>query len=103
MSFIRRGLDGSDLYIYERGDGKKQCDGCPLAKRLPDRTDAELAAYVPDSLATDRELWRARWEEDFATADLAAMLAHVAEHRAAGHCVPDYLETWLREDWESGG
>lgn len=99
MSFVRFGADGSQLYIFERvGDFQKECCACALAKRLPDRTDDELAEMgAPDEQT--RELWRARWEPDFATGDLDVMLAHIAEHRAAGHVVPEWLDQLLRDEW----
>lgn len=100
MSFVRFGVDGSQVYIFERtGDLKKECCYCALTKRLPDHTDAEMAGmWIPAGM--DPGIWRARWEPDFATDDLDAMLAHLAEHRAAGHVVPDWLDDDLRREWD---
>jgi hypothetical protein len=92
------GVDGSEVYIYAGWDGKVCCR-CALSKRLPDRTDAELAAMkVPAGM--DPELWRARWEPYFTTDDLDTMLAHMAEHRAAGHVVPGWVDGVLRDEWD---
>lgn len=94
------GTDGSQVYIYDDVDRDKVCCFCALTKRLPDRTDAELAElWTPADM--DRETWRARWEPDFATNDLDAMLAHIADHRAAGHIVPAWLDDALREGWSA--
>jgi hypothetical protein len=98
VSFVRFGVDGSDVYIYDDVRGYKICCGCILAKSLPDRTDAELAE-LRVAPGIDPELWRARWEPDFTTNDLDAMLAHVAEHRAAGHVVPEWVDQALRDEW----
>jgi hypothetical protein len=45
------------------------------------------------------ELTRDRAVVDFATRDLGEMLAHLDEHRAAGHVVPPWLGEHLRESW----
>ena len=99
MSYVRFGVDGSQVYVYPDVAGYVRCCGCGLTKRLPDRSDEELAAlWVP--LGMDREAWgRKRWEPDFHTTDLDAMLAHLAEHRQAGHRVPDWVDDDLRGDW----
>jgi hypothetical protein len=98
MSFVRMGSDGSQVYIYDDCDLGPRCCFCALAKRLPDRTDEELAdMWVPSGM--DPEIWRVRREPDFATRDLDAMLAHVAEHRAAGHVVPAWVDDSLRTGW----
>lgn len=100
MSFVRFGSDGSEVYIYDDVRGFKICCGCGLSKRLPDLTDAELAElWVP--LGVDPESQRARWEPDFTTNDLDAMLTHVAEHRTAGHVVPDWVDAKLRDEWDA--
>lgn len=33
-------------------------------------------------------------------AQLDDMLAHLAEHRAAGHVVPEWVDQHLRDEWE---
>lgn len=99
MSFVRFGTDGSQVYIYDDVNRGPVCCGCALAERLPDRTDAELATlWVPAGM--DREFYRQQWAPDFATGDLDAMLAHIAEHRAAGHVVPDWVDQTLRDNWD---
>lgn len=82
MSFVRFGVDGSQVYIYDDVRGYRLCCFCALAK-------------VTYDAAGD-----ASWE-DFHTNDLDAMLAHVAEHRAAGHVVPSWVDQALRDDWET--
>lgn len=100
VSFVRMGSDGSQIYIYDDFERDKVCCFCALTKRLPDRSDAELAELcIPAGV--DLEVWRARWEPDFATRDLGAMLAHVAEHRAAGHVVPAWVDDRLRTEWDA--
>lgn len=69
MSFVRFGEDGSDVYVYDDVGGYVTCCGCSLGR------------------------------EDFHTTDLDAMLAHLAEHRAAGHEVPPWVDRGLRRDW----
>lgn len=70
----------------------------------------ELVNAVVDALRTGRpvpttadivrldEAGNTHWI-DFATRDLDAMLAHIAEYRAAGHVVPDWVDQALRDDW----
>ncbi len=70
MSFVRFGVDGSQVYIYDDIDLGPHCCFCALA------------------------------EQDFSTRDLDAMLAHVAEHRAAGHVVPAWVDDVLRDEWD---
>ncbi len=99
MSFVRFGVDSSQVYIYDDVRGYKICCGCSLSKRLPDLTDAELAeVWVPAIYS--RESFRQRWEPNFTTTDLDALLAHVAQHREAGHTIPDWLEQRLRDEWQ---
>lgn len=102
MSFVRFGQDDSSVYIIETknadGDLVKECCGCSLNKRLPDRTDAELAeVWVPAGMS--REFFRQRWEPDFTTDDLDAMLGHLAEHRTNGHVIPGWLDRELADRW----
>lgn len=80
MSFVRFGSDGSQVYIYHDVAGYRVCCFCGLAKVTYDAADD------------------AHWE-DFKTNDLGAMLAHIADHRAAGHVVPDWVDQVLRDDW----
>lgn len=101
MSFVRLGQDGSQVYIYDDVRGYKLCCFCPLTKKIRDRTDEELAALWLPVADADREHWRAIYEPDFHTNDLDAMLAHIAEHRAAGHVVPDWVDQRLRDEWEA--
>jgi hypothetical protein len=101
VSFVRFGSDGSQVYIYDDYERDKVCCFCALTERLPDRTDAEIAAlWLPEALLEDRERFRAQYAPDFATNDLDAMLAHIAEHRAAGHVVPEWVDQVLRDEWE---
>lgn len=74
MSFVRFGVEGSQVYIFEEAGETKVCCGCALTPGVG-------------------------WPEFFRTHDLAAMLAHVAEHRAAGHVVPDWVDDILRDEW----
>lgn len=100
MSFVRLGQDGSQVYIYDDVDGTKHCCFCALAKVIRQRTDEELAAIWLPVDGADREHWRAVYEPDFHTNDLDTMLTHIAEHRTAGHTVPDWVDQALRDEWE---
>lgn len=82
MSFVRFGSDGSQVYIYDDVRGFKICCFCGLAEVTEDAAGGQ------------------HWG-DFRTNDLDAMLAHVAEHRAAGHMVPDWLDQVLRDEWDA--
>jgi hypothetical protein len=101
VSFVRLGSDGSEVYIYADVDGTTHCCFCALSKVIRQRSDEELAAIWLPVDGADREHWRAVHEPDFRTDDLEAMLAHVAEHRAAGHVVPSWVDQALRDDWET--
>ncbi len=46
----------------------------------------------------DCQLARAASTDPFPCFDLAGMIAHLAEHQAAGHVVPDFVEKRLRAD-----
>lgn len=99
MSFVRFGVDGSQVYLYDDINIGPTCCGCSLSERLPDRTDAELAEmWVPAGM--DREFYRQRWAPDFATHNVDAMLAHIGEHRAAGHVIPEWVDGLLRDEWD---
>ena len=79
MAFVRFGVDGSQVYIYEETGDTKVCCMCAFTERRPET---------------------GRWDPDFRTADLDAMLAHLAEHRAAGHVVPAWVDKNLRDEWD---
>lgn len=70
MSFVRFGTDGSAVYIYDDTVEGLTCCGCILTDPWP--------AFGDDGHA--------------------AMLAHIAEHRAAGHRVPAWVDDALRAD-----
>lgn len=72
MSFVRWGVDGSDVYVFEHAGGYVAC----------------LAASHDD--------------REFATTSLEDMLAHLREHRQAGHTVPHWLEDDLTGGWPFG-
>lgn len=74
MSFVRFTEDGSQVYIFEEAGETKVCCRCALTPGVG-------------------------WSEFFRTHELAAMLTHVAEHRAAGHVVPDWVEDILVAEW----
>lgn len=82
MSFVRFAED-SELYIIEHAEDAthpepfKACWNCGLLGSS----------------------WKTTGVHHFETTDLDAMLAHVEQHRSAGHRVPDWLEQSLREDW----
>lgn len=80
MSFVRLGQDSSQVYIFDHVDGYVVCCFCAFT---PWDADAERIA-----------------RPDFHTTDLDAMLAHIAEHRAAGHVVPDWVDQRLRDEWD---
>jgi hypothetical protein len=73
MSYARWGADGSQVYVFAHAEGWIECHGCLLV-RTPD-DDPDFRAQSP-------------W----------AMAVHLAEHRAAGHTVPDYAIERLREE-----
>lgn len=83
VSFVRFGTDGSQVYIYEinqtDADGRllKVCHNCALLGGS----------------------WLRTGVTNFETSDLTAMLKHLAEHRAAGHRVPDWLDDDLGREW----
>lgn len=101
MSFVRLSEDGSQVYIYDDVHGYRICCSCALTKVIRQRTDEELAAIWLPVSGADREHWRAVYEPDFHTNDLDDMLAHVAEHRAAGHVVPPWVDDVLRREWDA--
>jgi hypothetical protein len=101
VSFVRMGQDGSQVYIYDDVQVGPRCCFCALTKIIRYCTDEELAAICSPVQGADRENWRAVYAPDFATRDLDAMLAHVAEHRAAGHVVPDWVDQELRDEWDA--
>lgn len=70
MSYARFGWDGSDVYVFLSVGGKLECCGCSLRPRI--------------------------WTYD----STAAMLAHLEDHRAAGHTVPDDCIERLKEERE---
>jgi hypothetical protein len=65
MSYVRFGEDGSQVYVFGTLEGRIECCWCALAPE--------------DS------------REPVTVADEAALLAHLLDHRAAGHVVPDWL------------
>lgn len=73
MSFVRFGTDGSQVYIYDDVYQGLRCCGCALH---------------PDPWGS------------FAFGDdgHAELLAHLAEHRSAGHVVPDWVDDEIRAD-----
>jgi hypothetical protein len=71
MSYSRFGADGSDVYTFPSDRGL-ECCGCPL---LP---------WPPGG--------------SFTTRDLDAFAAHLDQHRAAGHAVPDDVMPAIRAD-----
>jgi hypothetical protein len=101
VSFVRMGQDGSQVYIYDDVQVGPRCCFCALSKVIRYRTDEELAAiWLPVEGVVDRENWRAVYAPDFHTRDLGAMLTHLAEHRAAGHVVPEWVDQVLRDEWD---
>ncbi len=68
MAFCRRGAE-SDVYVFEAEENQFICCRCPLRER-----------------------------GDTVTADQAGMVAHLLEHRAAGHMVPEDALEELRAE-----
>lgn len=62
MSYARRGVDGSDVYVFFSSDYKLECCACQLPS-TPSRS--------------------------FTTSTTADMLAHLADHLIVGHVVLD--------------
>lgn len=69
MSYCRFG--DADVYVYMDLNGSLACCGCIL------ESESSLSWFYDST---------------------AAMVAHLAEHRAAGHAIPDDLEADLLED-----
>lgn len=89
MSYTRFGWDGSDVYVFMNVGGYLDCCACPLQERewVDDPTYPFFKGYlraVGDEVQTR-----------FTTTE--GMIDHLAEHRAAGHHVPD-IEDELRAD-----
>ncbi len=74
MSFARFGADGSDVYLFENAGGWLECCGCALPTH-----------------------------SSYRTRDVAAFLAHLDEHRAAGHHVPAAASERVHALWLDGG
>lgn len=78
MSIIRFGVDGSDVYLYEDCERYINCCFCQLSSE-------------------SRHL-----------GSVAETLAHVQDHRDAGHHVPSYVDEYLLaereqlDDWLAG-
>lgn len=72
MSYARFGADDSDVYVFEHYRGSLECCGCWLSPRSYNSTDVQ------------------------------AFLWHLEEHRAAGHCVPEYVLDEIEDDWRAG-
>lgn len=68
MSYARKGLDGSQIYLYATGDLNQE-----PGKEAPLVCQHCLLQPSGDSLAFSR----------------SSALAHLQEHRAAGHVVPE--------------
>lgn len=93
MSWARFGCEGSDVYLFPAeaylpvGDDPDvtslqdvgECCGCQLPYDGPGNWHGTLGHYV--------------------TTELADMLAHLDQHRAAGHHVPTSAYRQAAEDW----
>jgi hypothetical protein len=75
MSWVRWGIDSS-VYIFDHTDLGPVCFACLLLERHN---------------GNDRH---------YATTEADDMIAHLAEHRRAGHVVPDWLPQHLRDTWD---
>lgn len=88
MAFARFGWDGSDVYLYGGVTG-------------PDFDDLSTHIIVCGGcLLLQGEDCGHPWGEyaDFSSRD--KLLAHLREHRAAGHIVPESaIERIMTEDW----
>jgi hypothetical protein len=82
MSYCR--FSEADAYIFSNGDGYYECQWCRL-KPLPPR---DLGGGHTLGLGFD-----SHWVKT-----AAEMLAHVAEHRAAGHRIPESVDEELRSE-----
>lgn len=69
MSYARLGAFGSQVYVYDDVRGFLCCCFCPLDPN------------------------------DFHATSGPAMVAHLAEHRAAGHHVPGYVDAGILADY----
>jgi hypothetical protein len=81
MSYARKGLDGSEVYVYASWRGRQTpapdvwiCHDCALAGAIP-AGEAHLYCSTPH-----------------------AMLTHLMRHRDAGHTVPDAAIERLRRE-----
>lgn len=73
MSFVRWGVAGSDVYLFHHVDGFLCCYMCDLASK----EDAEIHS----------------WDQ---------AKAHLEMHRAAGHCVPHFVDAEIEREFVSG-
>lgn len=76
MSYARFGWDNSDVYVFLDVGGYLTCCGCILEPSGPDPLAFSSARFHTT----------------------AEMLAHLDEHRAAGHCVAEETIESLRAD-----
>lgn len=88
MSWARFGAEHSDVYLFPTdtypGDGSTavavgECCGCKITE-----------APHPDAI----------WGGTFVTPHLDVFLAHLDQHRAAGHTVPDSAYAQVRAEWD---
>jgi len=75
MSYVRFGEEGSDVYVYSHAYGGFVCDMCRL----------------------EEENWT------FVAMSRSGMIAHLREHIAAGHVVPECAIERLEEEIEAEG
>lgn len=68
MSYARFGCEGSDVYLFPTMDGQYQCCGCLMQAH------------------------------SFITPSIEHFLAHLDEHRKAGHHIPESAMRRIRED-----
>ncbi len=86
MSYARFGLDGSSVYIID----------CDFGSTGPDLAEIGVIVLACWNCALLNEGSRS-WA--YSTPYRAAMLKHIADHRAAGHHVPDWVDEGIRDDW----
>lgn len=87
MSYCR--FSGADAYIY-LGTNGLECCGCIMATR------EALEQPYTDRLGITHEFY---YEPVGPFVTAREMLDHIAEHRAEGHDIPEYVDTAIKEDF----
>ncbi len=90
MSYARFGWDGSDVYVFYSVSGMYECCFCRLQERewVDDPSRPLFQGYFRDV--------GEKVQQDFP--DVDGIIAHLRQHQAAGHTVPEDTFTDIVED-----